>query len=104
MKRPDPGTVEVLPDGTHHYSNGFRYTPVPDEERKYQRRKPDHPDAFRIKGDWFIPHEFLPDDQREMPETLTRSSSRGRRALRRRAKLRLLAERRAAESTEDPSP
>ena len=73
-----PGEIRVEPDGTRRYNNGMRYRPVPDSERKYRRRRPEAPDAFRVGGRWFVPHVFLPDDQRTMPETRLRSSSPNR--------------------------
>lgn len=89
MTKWQPGEIRVEPDGTRRYYGGMKYTPVPDSERKYKRHKPDHPDAFRWGDRWYLPLEFLPDEDRVMPETLTRSSSRSRRELRRRARLRL---------------
>lgn len=61
--------IRVLPDGTRVYSNGVRRKPVPDHLRKYKRRKPDDPRAVRWRGDWLLPLELLPDDERVMPLT-----------------------------------
>lgn len=61
--------VVVLPDGTRRYSNYSKYTPKPLEERTYKVRKPDHPQAVRFHGQWFIPLELLSDEYRTMPET-----------------------------------
>ena len=60
--------IRTLPDGTRVYSNGVRYKPVADEVRKYRRRRPDDPDAVRFRGDWFLPLELLPDEERSDPE------------------------------------
>lgn len=57
------------PDGTRVYSHGLRYRPVPDEERKYRRRKPDHPEAVRFRANWFLPLPVLPEDERTFPWT-----------------------------------
>jgi hypothetical protein len=62
--------VEVLPDGRHLYRNNrVKYMPVKPEDRKYKVRKPDDPRAVRFRGEWFIPYDTVPDDQRTMPET-----------------------------------
>lgn len=61
--------MRIEPDGTHVYSNYTRYKPVPLEKRKYAVRKPADPRAFRIRGDWFLPLDLLPDEARVMPET-----------------------------------
>ena len=66
---PRPQPVKVLADGTHRYSNYTRYRPVPDDQRKYRRRKPDDPRAVFWAGDWLLPLPVLPEDQRVMPET-----------------------------------
>ena len=64
------GPVRIEEDGTRVYSNGTRYKPVSPEARRYQRRRPDHPEAVRFHGKWFLPLEVLPDDQRPpMPAT-----------------------------------
>lgn len=63
-------TVKVLEDGTRVYSNYTRYTPVPDSERVYRRRKPDDPRAVLFRGEWFLPFDhLLSDEERAMPET-----------------------------------
>lgn len=61
--------IVVLEDGTRVYSNYTKYVPVPDAERKYRRRKPDDPRARRWGGEWLLPLELTPDDQRVMPKT-----------------------------------
>lgn len=62
--------VRIEPDGTHVYANYHRYKPVPKEKRKYAVRKPSDPDAFRVGGVWYLPLPLLPDQAREMPETV----------------------------------
>jgi hypothetical protein len=63
--------VRVEPDGTRVYSNYYRYKPkAPDEWKRGAPRKPDDPDAFRIRGDWFLPLDLLPDEDRKMPDPL----------------------------------
>lgn len=61
--------IRTQPDGTRVYSNYTRYTPVPEGERRYQRRKPEDPRAVRWGGDWLLPLETLPEDSRELPVT-----------------------------------
>lgn len=61
--------VHVLEDGTHQYSNGYKYKPVAAEDRKYKVRKPDDPRAVRFRGDWFIPRDLLDEEMRIMPPT-----------------------------------
>lgn len=61
--------ITTLDDGTRVYADGHRYRPRPSDERKYQVRRPDHPDAVRFHGRWFVPLELLPDDERLMPAT-----------------------------------
>lgn len=61
--------VQVLEDGTRVYAGGARYRPVPAEERKIGMNKPDHPDARRFHGRWFLPLELLVEEARVMPET-----------------------------------
>ena len=61
--------VKVLADGTRVYSNGTKRTPVPDHLRKYKRRKPDDPRAVLYQGNWYLPLEVLPEDERVMPTT-----------------------------------
>lgn len=46
------------------------YKPVADEDRKYRVRKPDDPRAVRFGGDWFLPLEVRPEEERVMPETV----------------------------------
>lgn len=58
------------PDGTRVYTTGNRYKPVAEEDRVLGRRKPDHPEAVRFYGRWFLPLDLLPDEARTMPETL----------------------------------
>jgi hypothetical protein len=58
---------EELEDGTRVYRNGFRYKPVPLEQRKYRK--------FPTGTQWyggqpFGPKNFLPDDKRAMPATI----------------------------------
>jgi hypothetical protein len=65
--------VRVLEDGTRLYSNGYKYKPVSEEDRKYKVRKPDDPRAVRFRGDWFIPRDLLEETMRIMP--LTRPDS-----------------------------
>jgi hypothetical protein len=61
--------VKELEDGTRVYSNYTKYVPVPDEQRKYKRRKPAVEGAVRMGGTWFHPLALLPGDQRLWPET-----------------------------------
>jgi hypothetical protein len=61
--------VRELEDGTRVYSNFTTYTPVPDEQRKYKRRRPDDPRAVRWGGEWLLPLDVLPDGDRTMPAT-----------------------------------
>ena len=61
--------IQTLPDGTRVYADGHRYKPKPREERIYTPRKPDHPDAVRFHGTWFLPLQVLPDEQRQLPLT-----------------------------------
>lgn len=56
-------------EGTRVYSNYTRYDPVPDEQRKYKRRKPAVPGAVRWGGVWLLPLPLLPGDERVWPET-----------------------------------
>lgn len=56
-------------DGTRVYTGGKTYKPVPEDQRKYGRRKPDDPRAVYFNGKWFLPLELLDDAQRELPET-----------------------------------
>lgn len=62
--------IRTLPDGTRRYSKGQRYKPVAPEDRKKGVRKPDHPEAVRFHGQWFLPLQTLPDAARVMPETV----------------------------------
>jgi hypothetical protein len=64
--------IKVLPDGTRVYTNRTSYTPVPPEKRKYGVRKPADPRAVRFSGDWYLPLDVLPEEERVMPES-TRS-------------------------------
>jgi hypothetical protein len=57
---------EVLPDGTKVYTNGFRYTPVPEDKRKYRKFPPG---TQWMHGKPFGPLPVLPDDDRELPWT-----------------------------------
>ena len=52
--------IRTLEDGTRVYSNGTRYRPLPDTERKYARRKPDDDRAVRWRGEWLLPLAVLP--------------------------------------------
>lgn len=61
--------VKVLDDGTRVYSNYTRYVPVPEEARKYKRRKPPEPGCVRMGGVWFHPLALLPLEARSWPET-----------------------------------
>lgn len=64
------GPIRIDPDGTRHYKGtGTTYKPVPDEERKYKRHKPDHPLAVRFNGDWLLPLPLVIDSLRTMPDT-----------------------------------
>ncbi len=55
------------PDGTRRYKSNpsVTYKPV----GRYKTRKPDHPDAVRFGGDWFLPLDVLELEQRTMPRT-----------------------------------
>lgn len=61
--------IRTEPDGTRVYADGCRYKPLPPEERKYGVNKPDHPDAVRFHGAWFVPLPLLPEETRELPPT-----------------------------------
>lgn len=61
--------IRTLPDGTRVYSQGQKYKPKPQAERKYKVRKPDDPRAVRWCGTWLLPIDVLNDEQRSMPET-----------------------------------
>lgn len=64
------GPIQIDEDGTRHYKGtGTTYRPVPDEERKYARRKPSHPRAVRYNGNWFLPLPLAIDSLRTMPDT-----------------------------------
>lgn len=63
--------IRVEEDGTRVYADGHRYRPVPPEKRRNRVRKPDQPGAVRFHGQWFLPLQTLPDEERVMP--LTRS-------------------------------
>lgn len=65
----DKPVYKLLPDGTRLYRSGKRYKPLAPSERKIGSNKPNHPDAVRFYGKWFIPLELLADHEREMPET-----------------------------------
>lgn len=61
--------VVTLEDGTRRYSNYTKYRPKSQEERKYKVRKPEHPQAVRFHGVWFLPLELVVDEARVMPQT-----------------------------------
>jgi len=61
--------IRVLDDGTRVYSNRVRYRPKADSERVYKKRKPDDPRAVLYQGNWFLPLELVPLDDRQVPET-----------------------------------
>ena len=61
--------IKILEDGTRVYSNGTRYTPKKNSERKYKVRKPDDPNAVMYNKEWFLPLVLRPDDVRAMPQT-----------------------------------
>jgi hypothetical protein len=61
--------IRVEADGTRVYAEGKRYRPVAPEQRKNRVLKPDHPDAVRFHGNWFLPLELAPDEARDMPAT-----------------------------------
>lgn len=61
--------IKVLEDGTRVYADYHRYRPKPPAERKNKVRKPDDPRAVRFHGQWFVPMDLVPDDQRVFPET-----------------------------------
>lgn len=63
------GPVRIEEDGTRVYSAGQRYRPMPDEQRTNKRRRPDDPRAVRFHGQWFLPLDLAPEEQRSMPET-----------------------------------
>jgi len=65
----DRGPIKILEDGTRIYSNYARYTPMPDDQRTNQIRKPDVPGAVRFHALWFLPLDLLPDELRLMPDT-----------------------------------
>lgn len=57
--------IRVESDGTRVYSKGYRYRPKPVAERAYAVRKPDDPRAVRWRGEWLLPLEVLPLNQRK---------------------------------------
>lgn len=62
--------VEVLPDGTRVYTNGYRYRPKGNQ----RRLKPDNAlerGFLPWHGEWLPPLPLLPDDQRVYPETVS---------------------------------
>lgn len=60
----------TLDDGTRVYASGGRYRPKAPEDRVYAVRKPEDPRAVRYRGDWFLPLDVLPDEERgPVPET-----------------------------------
>lgn len=61
--------IKVLEDGTRVYADYHRYTPKPEAERVYQRRKPDDPRAVRFGTEWLLPLDLAPEGARVMPET-----------------------------------
>lgn len=61
--------IRTEPDGTRVYADGHRYRPKAPQERVNGVRKPDHPDAVRFHGDWFLPLPVLPEEARTMPAT-----------------------------------
>lgn len=61
--------IRVEPDGTRIYASYHRYTPMADEDRTNQRRRPDDPRAERFHGKWFLPLDLLDDEQRVLPAT-----------------------------------
>lgn len=72
--------IETLPDGTRVYQGGHRYKPKAPEERVYGVNKPDDPRAVRFHGNWYLPLDLLPDEERVMPVTkpdLTRDWPKG---------------------------
>lgn len=70
-------------DGTLVYTNYLRYKPVPLEERKYKKHKPDDERAVRFHNTWYLPMELLPDEERVFPDTLGQDLKRTRKARRR---------------------
>lgn len=62
--------IRTEPDGTRVYSNGTRYKPKPAAERLKGVRRPDHPEAKRFHGEWFLPLPVLPLSARKnFPQT-----------------------------------
>lgn len=62
--------IRVMDDGTHVYSNGYRYKKKPKHLRKYQINKPDDPRAVLWSSRWWLPLDHLIDQElRVMPET-----------------------------------
>lgn len=61
--------IRVLEDGTRVYSTYHRYKPLSAEERVYAVRKPDDPRAVRFHGNWFLPLDLAPEQERQMPAT-----------------------------------
>ena len=61
--------IRTEPDGTRVYADGHRYKPLEPHERKYKVNKPEHPEAVRFHGKWFVPLELVPDEQRVLPPT-----------------------------------
>jgi hypothetical protein len=61
--------IKVLEDGTRVYSNRVKYRPKADHERIYKKRKPDHPQAVLYQGNWYLPLDLLPPEERVLPVT-----------------------------------
>lgn len=61
--------IRTLPDGTRVYSNGTRYRPKKNSERKYRKRKPENENAILYQGEWYLPLPVLPDESRTAPLT-----------------------------------
>lgn len=67
--------LRIEEDGTRVYSNYTRYKPKSPSERKYNVRKPadaEETGAERWKGEWLLPLQVLPDDERQpLPVTVS---------------------------------
>ena len=72
--------VIVLPDGRHLYEDGHLYTPMAERDRTYRVRKPADPRAVRFNGEWLLPLDLLPDEERVMPATRPDSDTLDHRA------------------------
>lgn len=77
----------TLEDGTRVYQGGMKYRPIPEGERKYKKHKPDEEGWIRIGNNWFPPMPLIPDEERILPITRGKDSTKIIRIRRREARL-----------------